>query len=307
MAAGSTLKAILVNLAGIFLLDLMGVIIKFLGPAYGAAELAFYRNIFAMIPSFLVLWLSADWQASGRSYRIRQWPLAWVRGAFVSLAQFMFYLSLVRLEFATASTIGFSMSLFITAFAVPLLGEKVGAIRWISVVIGFAGVVMVMGPGSDAFTWDALLPVGAAIFYALTSVTSRLFDDEVPTPLMNLYSNATAIAGAVLLCVVGGGFSPLGSMAEMGLIMVMGTLGGIGVLLLMVSFRMAEPSSLSPFNYFGIPFAIGLGWLFFGEAPFDRLFPGVLLIIGSGLMIVWRERRLRKQALAALAKIETAT
>lgn len=304
MAASSTLKAILVNLAGLFLLDLMGVIIKFLGPAYGAAELAFYRNIFAMAPSFLVLWLSVDWQAAGRRYRIRQWPLAWLRGGFVALAQFMFYLSLVRLEFATASTIAFSMSLFITAFAVPLLGEKVGAVRWLSVVIGFAGVVMVMGIGSDLFTWNALLPMGAAIFYALTSVTARLFDADVPTPLMNLYSNATSIAGALVLCLATGGFSPVGSAAEMGWIAVMGTLGGIGVLLLVISFRMAEPSTLAPFNHFGIPFAIGLGWLFFDEAPFDRLFPGVLLIIGSGLMIVWRERQLRKRALATLAEIE---
>ncbi len=303
MAASSTLKAILVNLAGIFLLDLMGVIIKFLGPAYGASELAFYRNIFAMAPSFLVLWLSADWRAKGRSYRIRQWPLAWVRGAFVAMAQFMFYLSLVRLEFATASTIGFSMSLFITAFAVPLLGEQVGPVRWASVLIGFLGVLMVMGIGSDVFTWDALLPVGAAIFYALTSVTARLFDDDVPTPLMNLYSNATSIVGAALLCLAGGGFSPVGSAADVALIAVMGTLGGVGVLLLVVSFRMAEPSTLSPFNYFGIPFAIGLGWLFFDEAPFDRLFPGVLLIIGSGLMIVWREHSQRQRKLAALAKV----
>jgi len=304
MAAGSTLKAILVNLAGIFLLDLMGVIIKILGPAYGASELAFYRNIFAMAPSLLVLWLLADWRATGRSYRIRQWPLAWVRGAFVAMAQFMFYLSLVRLEFATASTIGFSMSLFITAFAAPLLGEQVGPVRWASVLIGFLGVVMVMGIGSDLFTWDALLPVGAAIFYALTSVTARLFDDDVPTPLMNLHSNATSIVGAALLCLASGGFSPLGAPADVALIAVMGMLGGVGVLLLVVSFRMAEPSTLAPFNYFGIPFAIGLGWLFFDEVPFDRLFPGVLLIIGSGLIIVWRERRLRKRALAALGKIE---
>ena len=57
---------------------------------------------------------------------------------------------------------------------------------------------------------------------------------------------------------------------------------------------MTEPSNLSPFNYFGIPIAFLFGWMFFGEAPFDDLFPGAILIIGGGLMIVWRERRLRR-------------
>jgi drug/metabolite transporter (DMT)-like permease len=288
------LRAILINLAGIFLLDLMGLIIKHLSGDYGAAELSAYRNLFGMVPSLAFLWLSARWQAGGRRLAIRQWKLAWLRGGFVTLAQFLFYLSLARMEFATTSTIVFSMALFITAFSVPLLGERVGRFRWSAVVIGFAGVVMVMGPGSDAFSTNALLPLGAAILYALTSVTARLFDDDVPTPLMNLYANISAAAGAVALTLVVGGFTPVASATDLAWIFVMGALGGSGVLCLIVSFRMTEPSNLAPFNYFGIPFAFVLGWLFFGEAPVGRLFPGVLLILAGGLLIVWRERRLRR-------------
>ncbi len=297
-SGGSTALAILVNVAGIFLLDLMGAIIKHLstGPGgYGAAELSAWRNLFAMAPALVVLWLSADWRARGRRFRIRQWPLAWLRGGFVAAAQFLFYLSLARLAFATASTITFAMSLFIVAFSVPLLGERVGAVRWLAVVIGFAGVVWVMQPGSEAFTLDALLPLGAAVFYALTSVTARLVDEEVPTALINLYANVAALGGAVLLAVATGGFTPIASAGDLGWIVAMGTFGGCGVLCLMISFRMAEPSSLAPFNYFGIPFAFVLGWLLFDEAPFGQLFPGVILIVAGGLMIVWRERQLRRR------------
>jgi drug/metabolite transporter (DMT)-like permease len=68
-------------------------------------------------------------------------------------------------------------------------------------------------------------------------------------------------------------------------------MGGSGVLCLIASFRMTEPSNLAPFQYFGILFAFLLGWVFFGEAPVERLFPGVILIIAGGLLIVWRERR----------------
>jgi drug/metabolite transporter (DMT)-like permease len=183
---GSVGLAILISLAALLLFDFMGLIIKHLSPRYGAAELSAYRNLFGLIPSAMVLWFSAEWHLRGRQLRIRQWPLACLRGVFVTFAQFMFYLSLGRLDFATATTISYAMALFTTAFAVPLLGERVGALRWLAVGIGFAGVMMVMGSGRDSFSWDALLPLGAASLYALTGVTVRLFDDDVPSALVNL-------------------------------------------------------------------------------------------------------------------------
>ena len=67
-----------------------------------------------------------------------------------------------------------------------------------------------------------------------------------------------------------------------------------GVLCLVISYRLADPSSVSVFEYFGIPVSFILGWLFFTEAPFSTLFPGVLLIIGAGLLIIFRERRVHQ-------------
>jgi len=241
-----------------------------------------------------VLWSSAEWRAKGRRLRIRQWPLACFRGVAVTFAQFMFYLSLGRIDFATATTISYAMALFTPALAVILLGEQVGWIRWASVAIGFVGVVMVVGLGRDSFTWDALLPLGAASLYALTGVTVRMVDDDVPSALLNLYSSAFALVGSVVLALVSTGFTPLASVTDFLWIVAMGAFGGTAVLCLVISYRMTEPSNLAPFNYFGIPMAFALGWLFFGETPFDDLFPGVLLIIGAGLMIVWRERRLSR-------------
>ena len=146
LSRGTVGFAILVSLAGIFLLDAMGAIIKHLSGDYGAAELSAYRNLFGIIPGITALAMSAEWRARGCRLRLRQWRLACLRGGFVTLAQFLFYLSLARMEFATATTISFSMALFICAFSVPILGHRVGRVRWLAVVIGFAGVVMVMGP-----------------------------------------------------------------------------------------------------------------------------------------------------------------
>lgn len=289
-----TTLAILYSLIAIVLFDAMGLIIKLLSSDYSAAELSAYRNIFGLVPAMLVLWGSADWRRKGRIWRIRQWRLALFRGVFLTVAQFSFYLSLGLMSFATASTITYANALFLVALAVPLLGERVGLLRWGAVLIGFAGVVLVVGPGRDTFSPAALLPLAAALCYALVGVTARMMDDDVPTPLINLYSSVVAAIGAFVLTGFTGGFSPLRETADLIWIAGMGAFGGTAVLLLVTAYRMADQSDLAPFSYFGIPIAFALGWIFYDEAPWSELFPGAVLIMAGGLMIIWRERRLRQ-------------
>lgn len=296
--ADNAALAIVISIAAIFLFDMMGLIIKALSPRYTAAELSAYRNVFGLFPSVLALWTTASWRRGGRAVRIRQWRLAVARGVAVTFAQLMFYLSLGLMAFATATTISYSTALFTTALAVPLLGERVGLIRWGAVAIGFVGVLLIMRPGTEAFAWYMLLPFGASALYAFSGVTARLIDPDVPTPLFNLYSSAIAAVGSVVLAVLVGGFSPIAGLRDALMILLMGMFGGCAVLCLVISFRLTEPSNLAPFNYFGIPIAFTLGWLFFDEAPIDTLMPGALLIVVGGLMIVFRERRLRRRVLA---------
>ena len=290
----NTVLAILISVLALVLFDLMGLIIKHLSPRYSAAELSAYRNFFGLVPSIIALWMTASWRQKGRPMRIRQWKLAAVRGIAVTFAQLMFYLSLGVMAFATATTISYTTALFTTALAVPILRERVGLVRWSAVAIGFVGVILILRPGSDAFTWALLLPVGASFLYAFSGVTARLIDPEVPTPLFNLYSSAVAAVGSCVLALSVSGFTPVGSAQDLMFIVLMGLFGGSAVLCLVVAYRMTEPSNLAPFSYFGIPIAFALGWVFFDEAPFDDLLPGALLIVAGGLMIVRRERRLRR-------------
>ncbi|MEP4981165.1 DMT family transporter [Ascidiaceihabitans sp.] len=285
--------AIVLSLIALTLFDAMGLIIKHLSSDYSAAELSAWRNLFGLVPSFLALWTSSAWRSSGRVWKIRQWKLALMRGVIVTGAQLCFYLSLGLMAFATASTITYANALFMTALSVPVLAEKVGWVRWSAVMIGFAGVILVMQPGSDAFSVTALLPLAAAALYALVAITARLFDDDVPNPLVSVYSTIASTVGAFFLALWWGGFTPVASFADMGWIIAMGAFGGTAVLFLVASYRMTEPSNLAPFSYFGIPLAFVLGWLFFDEAPWDTLFPGAILIALGGLLIVWRERRNR--------------
>ncbi len=279
--------------AGIILFDAMGLIIKHLSNDYRAAELSAYRNLFGLIPSALALIWARDWRRSGASLRLRQWRLAMFRGVCVTFAQFSFYLSLGAMPFASATTISYAMALFMTAFAVPILSEKVGPIRWLAVCIGFVGVILVMGPGADTFQWIAILPLIAAALYAISGVTSRLLDEDAPSALLNLYSSAVSAVGAITLTLATGGFSTIRSAQDFGFIAAMGAFGGAAVLCWVIAHRKTEQSNLAPFNYFGIPLAFALGWAFFGEAPLDDLFPGALLIALGGLLILWRERQRR--------------
>ena len=282
--------AIILSLIALTLFDAMGLIIKHLSDGYSAAELSAWRNMFGLIPSIIALWSSRAWHAGGRRLKIRQWKLALIRGAVVTCAQLCFYMSLGLMAFATASTITYASALFTTALAIPILGEKVGWVRWIAVLVGFVGVIMVVRPGSDSFSVYALLPLAAAAFYALVGVTARLFDDDVPSPLVNLYSSIAAVIGAFTIAYFWGGFTPIASLTDLGWIMAMGGFGGTAVLFLVVSYRMTEQSNLAPFSYFGIPLAFVMGWAFFDETPWNTLFPGAILIAAGGLLIVWRER-----------------
>ena len=284
-------QAVLLSLLGVFLLDSMGAVIKHLGTRYPAQELSAFRNLFGMVPSILVLVLSAEWRAAGRPWRIGPWRLALARGLMVTAAQFCFYTAILNLEFATAVTLVFAQPLLSTGLSVILLKEQVGIWRWSAVAMGFVGIILVMRPGSEVFSWYAVLPLGAAAGYALSAVTVRLMPTEISSATVNLYSHVGALVGSTALMLATTGFVAVERSTDWLWLIAMGGMGGTGVLCLVIAYRKAKPSILAPFDYFGIIFSFGLGWVFFAEAPFGRLFPGVLLIVGAGAMIIWRQRR----------------
>ena len=285
------LRAVVYILLATLLFDLQGVIIKFLGDRYPVQQLASFRNIFGLLPSLLVLLLSREWHSRGKRLKIRQWRLGLLRGLSIAVAQFCFYLSITRMELATAATLAYISPVLITMLSVPILKHHVGLWRWIAVITGFIGVLMIMNPGSDLFTPYSLLPIVASLGYSLSTVCVPLFDDEVPTALLNMYASIGALFGALLILFATTGYLGVNSATDWLLLLAMGLVGGFAVLALISAYRLAKPASLSPYEYFGIPFAFILGWFFFDEAPFGKLIPGVFLIVAGGLLIAWRERR----------------
>ncbi len=289
-------RAVFFVILAIFLFDVQGTIIKYMGNRFPVEQLATFRNIFGLIPSLLVLSLSREWHEKGRKLAIRQWRFALLRGFFVAGAQYSFYLSLVNLELATATTLTFIGPVFITLLSIILLKHRVGFWRWLAVVIGFMGVLLIMRPGSVIFNPFALLPILAAFGYSLSVVSVRLLDDTIPTATINLYGSVGALIGSTTILLSTGGYIAVESVSDWFWLIAMGTVGGFAVLSLITAYRLARPSSVSPFEYFGIPFSFALGWMFFDEAPFEKLFPGVILVVAGGLLIAWRERK-KKESL----------
>ncbi len=289
-------RAVVYILLAILLFDLQGVIIKFLGERYPVQQLAAFRNVFGLIPSMLVLFLSREWHARGRQLKIRQWRLGLIRGLCIAGAQFCFYLSITKMELATASTLTYISPVLITMLSIPILKHQVGLWRWLAVFIGFVGVLMIMAPGSEVFTPYSLLPIGASLGYSLSTVCVRLFDEQVPTALINMYASIGALLGALVIVVATTGYLQVESAQDWLLLITMGFVGGFAVLALISAYRLTRPANLSPYEYFGIPFAFVLGWIFFDEAPFEKLIPGVFLIIMGGMLIAWRERKKRIEA-----------
>jgi drug/metabolite transporter (DMT)-like permease len=110
-----------------------------------------------------------------------------------------------------------------------------------------------------------------------------------------LYSASAAAFGAILLATTTVDFSPIQSFKDGLLIFSMAICGGFGVIFLMYAFRNAPAAVLAPFSYFGIITAFCFGWFIFDEFPIDTLFPGIFLIIFSGLIILWREQRQKNE------------
>ena len=287
----NNIRAILICLLAYLCFDLMSVHVRILSASYSPQELSVYRNVLGVLPSILLLMYTRELSFDIKDYKIKKWKLAFGRGLLVALAQLLFYTALADLELATVSALGQTNAIFIVLIAVIFYGEKVGAWRWSAVIIGFGGAVWIMQPGSNMFTWTAALPIGAAFCYAASMVTLRSFDVSISSAIIYLYSSVAAALGAILLATGTTDFSPIQSMSDALLILSMSLCGGFGVVFLMYAFRQAPASVLAPFSYFGILTAFGLGWIVFDELPLDKLFPGVILIILSGLTILWREER----------------
>lgn len=211
------------------------------------------------------------------------------RGALLIIEIWCFALALQTVPLAELQAIVIVYPLIVTIAAIPLLGEKVGIVRFAAVGIGFLGALVIMRPGGLPLSWGVLFGLGSATLYAIYIVITRKVSrlDSAATSVVY-----TAVVGLVLSTGVGLFFMEPLTWGEFGLIAFITLTTCSGHAIMIYALSLAPASVLQPFNYFTVPVAIVLSVIFFGHwiDPISLL--GAAIIVGAGLFVMARERRL---------------
>jgi drug/metabolite transporter (DMT)-like permease len=218
----------------------------------------------------------------------RHWRLHVLRGAmFCTMTGINFWV-LQYLQLAVTSSIFFIVPILIALMAAPMLGERLDAGRWIAIVAGFAGVLVIVRPGSAEFHPAMLLSLVNAVLYALFNLTTRqLAAYDPPETIQYL----PAVVAAVLLApfALVGWESPATGL-EWAVLCLLGVLGGFGHYLLALAHRYAPATVIAPFLYQQVIYMALFGYLVFGDVPEPGVWLGAAIVIGSGLYLFARER-----------------
>ncbi len=281
-AAGSPGRGILWMLATTFCFMCLDTTAKHLTQSYAVPQVVWARYVFHLL--LLVLYLGPRTLPVLRSANRR---LQLLRSLFLLGATVLFFSALSFIQLADATAIMFVAPLVVTMLSLPLLGERVGPRRWASVLVGFLGALVIIRPGGEAMEPAALLALGAACCYALYQVATRQLAGRDPPRTTLAYS---ALVGALAASAVVPFFWITPDLAGWLAMTAMGFFASLGHFALIKAFAAAPAATVSPFGYVALIWATLFGLVAFGDLPDIWTVVGALIIAGSGLYIVHRER-----------------
>lgn len=281
-------KGIAYMLAAGGTLTVMDAGIKWLTDEYPVPQIGFMRYAVGIVVAVVFAWRFGG-IATLRTSR----PIGHALRSIFNLGTMLtFYYALDLLPLADTIAIGYAAPLFMTILSVPLLGERVGWRRWSAVVVGFAGVIVIVQPSPSGIGPGALFALAAAMLYALTLVTSRqLSTTESSHTILFYYSVFVLIALA--------GFMPAmwvtPRLEDLWIILLVGIGGSFGQFFLNQAFRYGEVSLLAPLDYVALIWATLLGFLLWGDIPSAWMWIGAAVIVASGIYIIRREALRRRK------------
>lgn len=217
-----------------------------------------------------------------------------LRTAAEMLATVSFLAALANLPLANASAILQALPLVVAMGAALFLGEPVGLRRWIAIGAGFLGVMLVVRPGLEGFDRFSLLALLAVFFSAVRDLATRRTPAEISSLFISTLTCALVMVAGMFLIVPLGGWSPVDPV-EMWLILVSGVLVMVGYHFIVLAMRVGDISFIAPFRYTGLLWSILLGLVMFGEIPDLFMIAGGAVIVGSGIYMLYRERRSRRR------------
>lgn len=295
-------------LVGVFCISINDMLIKQLSGGYPLHQIVFARSFIGILFSLILVQLEGGW----RILYTRRPGIHVVRGLLIVISNMTFFLALAALPLADATALFFAAPLFITLLSIPILGEKVGPLRLGAVVFGFVGVIVMQRPWEGAGNIGAarivlLLPVAAALTYALTQLLTRKLGVESKASALAVYIQGMFIVvSAGFFLVAGDGRFALGSsnpsvqfllrawvwpdQNDLWVFVGLGLNAAIIGYCLSQAYRVADAATVAPFEYVGLPLAVFWGFFIFAELPVFEVWIGITMILSSGVFVFLRER-----------------
>ena len=279
-----------VNIALVFY-ALQDGLVRYLTADYTVPQIQFTRSA---VMTVIILVMIVATRRFG-DFRPRQVVPLLFRGYTSLVGVALMYMVLANMELAEAYTFFMTGPIFIALFAIPMLKEPVGLIRWIAIGIGFVGILIIMQPGSGALTVWAIVALIAAAIYGLAMVTTRDLTRTNSSLTIVFYVNlfVTIVLAPAQPFVW---FAP--PPEDLMLLIGVGVVACLAQFLLAQAYRHATAATIAPFDYVAFIYIVIIGFLMFGEVPGWHVVAGAAVLVASGLVIMrgegWRRRRRKR-------------
>lgn len=303
MKLSGTTSGILCLVAGIAVFSVQDLILKLLSGDYPLHQAMMLRSV-AAVPCLLLIVRWFDGSFAG--LLSRTWPAMLGRGLLNFTAYTAYYLALAALPMATTVALYFTAPLLITVMSVVVLHEKVSARRWLAVLAGFGGVLLMVRPGGALFDWAALLPIFCGFAYAASMILARTMGTRDSAAAMAFWGNiAFLICAAALSLTFGWGgagadlhpslaFLTRGwvwpDLPDLAMMASCGVIAAIGLTLLTQAYRIAQSSIVAPFEFTFAFWGILWGWMFWGDLPDGPGWLGIAVIVAAGVYVLRGDR-----------------
>lgn len=289
MKLSPAIAGVLIFTLGLSFIALADAMAKVLGESMASPQVVWLYLVCLL--TALLIYLLVSRQNIRELVKTKKPRLQIARGLSILGSLTFIFTSLQFLPLAEATVINFTGPLFMVALARPMLGEAVGWRRWAAVLVGLAGAMIVVRPGSEVFQWAALLPIGSAVFFALFQLLTRKLAAHDGALTTLIYTQVVAAAGASLAAPFF--WTPI-TFYQFGYVFLAGIVGLAAHMCMFNAFRLADASLLAPINYTRIVASVLLGYWLFGDLPDAYTIAGGAVIIASGLFVIYRESAVRR-------------
>ena len=268
--------------------SLMDIIVKWTA-GYPLGQVLFFRGFFGIIFYFFII----PKNRIRNFYQTKRALLHSLRCLSGLIALIAIFIALRNLPLATVVSLSFAAPIFTTFLSIFFLSEKVGIYRWLAVLIGFVGILIITEPGFESLNIYYIFPIIFCIGLSYVAIAIRQLSSTEPVWLISLnFSITITIAG---LCTLPFGWK-MPSYFDFIILSLVGFFGGVANLWLSQSYKFSEVSLVTPLKYLGLVFAIFFGFVIWGEVPSIKSLFGGLLVILSSIIIFRRELVAKKLA-----------